>query len=145
MLVLVGRVDILRKRRKKFSIEANSVFLCRKPCLGVFVKYYAAVTPSRKAVSTGVNVQEFLFIGGGGGVLHSVNNSAPPSPQDKRNCSQISASWPSRKSHMRQFLQNGLGGGYLVAVTGSVCQLRNDCYGVYVTLTGRLSHIELYS
>ena len=39
---------------------------------------------------------------------------------------------PSRKSHVRQFSRNGVGCGYLVAVTGFTWQLRSlrGCYGV---------------
>ena len=46
----------------------------------------------------------------------------------------------SRKNHVKQFLQNGVGRGNLVTVTGSMWQLRGlgDCYRFYKVLTGRL-------
>ena len=42
---------------------------------------------------------------------------------------------PSRRSHVRQFSQNWMGRGYLVAVTG----LRG-CYGISIAVTGSMSH-----
>ena len=46
---------------------------------------------------------------------------------------------PSCKSNVRQFLRNGVGSGYLVAVMGSPWHLWDlrGCYGMYVATSSK--------
>ena len=66
---------------------------------------------------------------------HSRSNFKPVAPSSKSTTA-LSCKNPSRKSHVTQFLQNLVGCGYLVAVTGSMWLLWGlcCCYGVYISL-----------